>query len=177
MPSFAYIARTTAGTLEKGTIDATNAEDAREKLRKRQLMVEELQEESSPAASIGYVGSMPWTTTDDDTAAVAEPDARKLDNADYIPLTDTLRLFAGWLLAWYGLVYLLGSYRLSGRMSSEIPFIQGLFESPVVLRFAFATFLFLLLTNIHRWAGKGVGKGIVLGIIGVALFAAFHFFA
>jgi hypothetical protein len=172
MPTFNYIARTSAGTLEKGSIEATHAEDAREKLRKRQLMVEELQQDITGAQAVGYAGGMPWTTTDEDTPAAAAP-AAMIDD-DYIPLIDTLRLFAGWLLAWYGVVFLLGAYKMNEKISMDLPFIQGLFESPLVLRFAYATFLFLLLTSVHIWSGKGVLKGIGLTIAGVALFAVFH---
>jgi hypothetical protein len=60
------------------------------------------------------------------------------------------------------------------KITDDIPFVQGLFESPLVLRFAFGTFLFLLLTSVHRWAGRGIMKAIGLAIVGIALFAVFH---
>lgn len=190
MPSFSYIARTSEGTLEKGTIAASNTEAAREKLRKKQLMVEELQEENSPSARpgarsdgpmpIGFAGSMPWTTTEDDLSTVPPP-AQTIrttaEDMEYLPLVDTLRLFAGWLLAWYGIVYLLGWYQISGKISSDIPFLQALFASSLVLRFAFGTFLFLLLTSVHAWAGKGAGKAIGLGVLGIVIFFVFHLYA
>lgn len=176
MPSFNYIARTSDGTLEKGEISAASTESAREKLRKKQLIVEELQEQGEHSQTISFAGAMPWTTTDDDIPVAASPAATASDTGDlpYIPLTDTLRLFAGWLLAWYAVVYILGSFRLNGRLPFEVPFLQALFESPLVLRFAFGTFLFLMLTTIHRWAGRGVGKGLVLAIIGLITFGLFH---
>jgi hypothetical protein len=175
MPTYDYIARTNDGTLEKGTVEAKTPERARENLRKRNLMVEELKEQEGE--TIGFAGAMPWTTTDDDIPDAAPAKAAAIestDAAEYIPLADTLRLFAGWLLAWYALVYLLGSYRLNGKIPFEVPFLQGLFESPLVLRFAFGTFLFLMLTNIHAWMGKGTGKGIVLTVIWIVLVALFH---
>lgn len=178
MSSFSYIARTTDGTMEKGTIEAETIDDAREKLRKRQLMAEELQREGSTAAAIGFSGAMPWTNTDEEPAmasTMAEPEMAV--SGDYIPLIDTLRLFAGWLLAWYGVVFGIGSYTVSGKLPFEIPFIEGLFYSTLILRFAFATFLFLLLTSIHHWMGRGTGKGIALGVIGIVLFGAFHWLA
>lgn len=176
MPSFSYIARTADGTLEKGEISAASPEAAREKLRKMHLMVEELQERESHARTIGFAGAMPWTTTDDDlpaAAPVAEA-AHDAVDASYVPLSDTLRLFAGWLLAWYALVYLLGSFRLNGQLPFDVPFLQGLFESPLVLRFSFATFLFLSLGSLHRWLGRGAGKGIALSLLGAVLFVLFH---
>jgi hypothetical protein len=176
MPTFSYIARTAEGTLDKGTIDAANHEAAREKLRKKQLLVEELKEahESKP---IGFAGAMPWTTTDD------APKGKKKDTVvpmtmdehdGYIPLIDTLRLFAGWLLAWYSVVYLLGSFRMNEKLPFELPFLQGLFESGIVLRFTFATFLFLMLTTIHRSLKGGIGKGLVLSLIGIIAFGLFY---
>ncbi len=183
MPSFSYIARTGEGTLEKGTITASSSESAREKLRKKQLMVEELQEDNSPSTtSIGFAGSMPWTTTEDDLSSVPPPSpvlqtAVTEDDTEYLPLVDTLRLFAGWLLAWYAVVYLLGGYQRNGKISASIPFLQALFESPLVLRFAFGTFLFLMLTSIYAWTGKSTGKAIALSVTGIITFLIFHFIA
>lgn len=177
MTVFTYIARTPAGTLERGSIEAGSAEDAREQLRKQQLMVEELQQQHKKAA-VGFAGvSMPWTTTEQDLPAETAAPSAVATSEDYIPLVDTLRLFAGWLLAWYGLVYLLGSYKLSGKLTVDIPFLQSLFESGLVLRFAFGTFLFLLLTTIHTWLGKGIGKGLLLAAAWIALMVCFHFLA
>lgn len=173
MPTFTYIARTQDGTLEKGEITASSPEAAREKLRKKQLMVEELKAQDAETA-IGFAGAMPWTTTDDDLPAPSPVADAPAADPSYIPLTDTLRLFAGWLLAWYAVVYLLGSFRMSGQLPFEVPFLQGLFESPLVLRFAFGTFLFLLLTTVHRWLGRGAGKGVALAVIGIVLFVLFH---
>lgn len=164
MPSFSYIARTNEGTLERGTINARSVDAAREQLRRKQMEVEELQEEDAPVAV--QFSNMPWTVSDKEKAS---PDV-----VEYIPLIDTLRLFAGWLLAWYAVVYLLGAYQLTGKISSELPFLQSLFESWLVLRFAFITFLFLLLTSIHRAWGRGTGKGLLLAAIGVVLYSIFH---
>ncbi len=177
MPTFAYIARTTDGTLERGTLEAASSEEAREQLRKRHLFVEQLQHEDGPPQTVGFSGApLPWTVTDTPAASATSAAAPAADETEhpYVPLTDTLRLFAGWLLAWYGLVYLLGSLQRSGRLPADIPFLEGLFTSPIVLRFTFGTFLFLLLTSIHRWMDGGVLKGLGLGVVFVGLLAAFH---
>ncbi len=173
MPIFSYIARTGDGTLEKGDITAQNPEQAREKLRKKGLMVDELKAQQSDE-KITFAGGMPWTSTDEPASRVSKPTTKNVAAGNYIPLVDTLRLFAGWLLAWYALVYLLGSYSMSGKLPFEVPFLQGLFESPLVLRFSFGTFLFLALSSIHAWMGKGTGKGIVLGIVWVVFVVLFH---
>lgn len=174
MPTFTYIARTSDGTLEKGEVNAQSPEQAREKLRKKSLMVDELKEADSEE-KITFAGGMPWTSTDDPASPVREkPRMQETSAGTYIPLVDTLRLFAGWLLAWYALVYLLGSYSMSGKIPFEVPFLQGLFESPLVLRFSFGTFLFLALSSLHAWLGKGTGKGIMLAVLWIIGMTLFH---
>lgn len=172
MPSFSYIARTSEGTLERGTINAHSVDAAREQLRRKQMEVEELQEEDAPVTV--QFANMPWTVSDEKPAKTPKSAPATSDAIEYIPLVDTLRLFAGWLLAWYAVVFLLGAYQLTGKLSSELPFLQSLFESWLVLRFACITFLFLLLTSIHRAWGRGIGKGLALAVIGVVLFVVFH---
>lgn len=171
MSQYAYIARTAQGTLEKGVIDAKDPENAREQLRKKQLFAEELKLNESDTPAVSFSGSaMPWTTTDEETQRGTN---KHKDVVEYIPLTDTLRLFAGWLLAWYALVFLLGAFQLSGSISYDVPFLQGLFESPLVLNFAFGTFLFLLVTTIHRWAHKRTDVGIAAAIVWIVITSGF----
>lgn len=171
MPSFAYVARTSEGTLEQGSIEALSVEKARAELHKRGLTIEELDGDDTAAFSEAPL----WTSTD--TAPVRSSKATaqtSIADMSYIPLTQTLRLFAGWLMAWYGIIYLAGRYRADGRLPWDIPAIQGLSESPLVLRFAFAVFLFLLLSDIQKWTGKGSLKAIMLGIVGAFVFIVFH---
>ncbi len=176
MPSFSYIARTTEGTLERGNVTAATAEEAREQLRKKHLFVEELQREEGAPTIVGFAGApLPWTVTDADAKqSDVSPALTQELTPRYVPLLDTLRLFAGWLLAWYGLIYLLGSLQRNDKLPSDIPFLEGLFTSSVVLRFTFGTFLFLLLTSIHRVLGGGVIKGFLLSTLFVALMVLFH---
>jgi hypothetical protein len=175
MPSFSYIARTEDGTLAQGTIDAASATEAKTELQRKQLSVEELREGNRTSPLSFTPSSMPWQTTEEDVPASdngAHATDRMVD-MEYIPLLDTLRLFAGWLLAWYALVFLLGSFQQAGRISSDIPFLQALFSSSLVLRFAFATYLFLLLSSVHRRLQGGVLNGIFLTMIGIAGVALF----
>jgi hypothetical protein len=175
MMSFSYIARTADGTLERGNIDAPTMEKARETLRKKHLDVEEMRAADAATPSISFTQSMPWTVTDEPDGSKKTPKkAVKAAPVGYIPLVDTLRLFAGWLLAWYGVIYVLGSLQLSGKISTEWPFVQGLFESALVLRFTFATFMFLMLSTIHRAIKGAVGSGIALSVVGVVLVMLFH---
>jgi hypothetical protein len=165
MPQFSYVAHTMDGTLRRGSIEAQDTETAREQLRKQQLLVEELHQSTMAEAA---APAMPVDSP------LLQPEKSKPEAlGSYVPLLDTLRLYAGWLLAWYGLVYLLGSYQYTKHLPFEVPFIEGLFLSPLVLEFAFATFLFLLLSTLHRWTGGGVWKGLIVAAAGILLFTMF----
>jgi hypothetical protein len=175
MPLFSYIARDERGRIDRGTMEAISEEGLRESLRKKNLTVEEvlaLKEEVIPV--VDFSPAMPWTTTDDIKEERKTEKEMIQEEKAYIPLVETLRLFAGWLLAWYGAVYVLGGFQLEHKLPVEVPFLEALFTSPLVLRFTFGTFLFLLMTSIHRWMGRGVGKAITLTLTGVLMFVLFH---
>lgn len=145
-------------------VDALSLEDARGILLQKNLIVEEIQPEQGPPLT--FSKPLPWATVEEEPATA--------DETPYIPLSETLRLFAGWLLSWYALIYLLGYYQRSSRLPWEIPFIEGLFVSSLVLRFAFGTFLFLLLGSLHRWMNGGIVKGVLLVIVWIAGMLLFH---
>ncbi len=166
MPSFPYVARTSEGTLERGTIDADNVQQARERLHRRGLTVEEL----AGDATVSFSETPAWTVTGSSVKTAKEVNQK----AEYIPLLQTLRLFAGWLMAWYGIIFIAGTYRADGRIPYDIPAIEGLASSPLVLRFAFGTFLFLALTDLHKKAGSKAIVGVLLTIVGVGLMWVFH---
>lgn len=199
MAHFSFIARRPDGSVQRGSVDAPTAEAAREKLRKQGLIVEEMQErppspprQQSPspvpiaAAAAPRPAPPPPRPAPPPVApptAVAAPVAdfvplvKPKDNGEesgYVPLGDTLRLFAGWLLAWYGVVYLVGDYQRSGKLPFELPFVESMFTSPLILRFAFGTFLFLFFSTLHRWMGGGILKGCTLFLLWVITVAFFH---
>ncbi|UPA22116.1 hypothetical protein K8942_03570 [Candidatus Peribacteria bacterium] len=177
MPLFSYIARDERGRIDRGTMDAASMDSVRESLKAKGLSVEEILETRIPVAQarpVGFTPSMPWTTIEDKKEEKKTEKAMETEERAYIPLIETLRLFAGWLLAWYGAVYLLGNLTLQEKLPVYIPYLNALFTSSLVLRFTFGTFLFLLLTSLYSAMGRGVGKGIVLTIMGVAMFVLFH---
>ncbi len=90
---------------------------------------------------------------------------------NYLPLHETLRLYAGWLLAWYAVVYALGSYQHMRPLPFRFPLAEALFLSPLVLSFTLAAFLYLLLGSVHRAIGGGKVKGLFLLLLGVGVFA------
>ncbi len=177
MPQFNYIARDNRGRIDRGQVTADSAEDVRSMLEKRELKVDQIVTADAPppkAPPLTFTPAMPWTTVDDGKEEKKAEKAMQAETTAYVPFVETLRLFAGWLLAWYGMVYLLGDLTVQQKMPVYIPYLNALFESDLVLRFTFGTFLFLLLTTIHKAIGGGVGKGIAVTIVGVAVFVLFH---
>ncbi len=157
MPVFSYVSRDAAGKRIAGTIEAGDAQAAQAALRSQDLQVEELRE----------------------TERFAEPDPEAEwgnDTGDglYVPLSDTLRLYAGWLLALYFVVYAVGSYQWLGSAPFSLGFIDELFLSPLILAFSVAAFLYLSLHSLFRRTKGGLLRGIGFSIAGVLLFLIFR---
>lgn len=102
------------------------------------------------------------------------PDHHPKETATYFPLLDTLRLYAGWLLSWYFLIFAFGSYAYLRDLPVEIPLVSGLFQSPIIISFAFGAFLFLLLTELHKLFGKGKFMGLLLSVAWIGIFVLFR---
>lgn len=193
MPLFSYTATTAGGERTRGVVDAMSLQAARSALQETGLFVEEIHE----ALPSEQESVKPW-----ETQAVQEPmplsSVEGLGNRDsglvgntilpgeqstapssqisvpqYYPFLDTLRLYAGWLLAWYVLVVALGAYQETKALPFQIPLVEGLWQSAIIIRAAFGVFLFLLFTSLHRFFGsrKWVGGG--LGLAGAFLFYVF----
>ncbi len=184
MATFTYIAKRSDGSETRGTINAASVDAAREELRKRGFMIEDIREQTpspqkpKPAFAPPVTGKpmpppsvkpapLPWSAGHGGSAP-KQPEAV----AEYAPLHETLRIFAGWLLAWYGLIYALGFLEQTQRLP-ELPFVRELFASRLVLQFTFGTFLLLALSNLHRWLGGRLGLGFALSIAWVGLVAGF----
>lgn len=103
------------------------------------------------------------------TSTVRAPE--KVDTvAVYHPIISTLRLYAGWLLAWYGLFVALGYYAHVRLLSWDLPFVEAFYLSPLIFSFTVAIFLFLLLGAIHRAQHGHWVSRIVLGLLGIGAF-------
>ncbi len=91
-------------------------------------------------------------------------------NKLYAPLSETLQLYAGWLLAWYLLVYALGAYQATRALPFRIPFVEALLPpySSITLAFAVASFFLLLFHGVYTATGKKRLTGVLLAIIGIA---------
>jgi hypothetical protein len=96
------------------------------------------------------------------------------DTRQYYPFLDTLRLYAGWLLAWYALVYALGAYTTTRSLPFEIPYLMGIYASPLVLSFTLASFLFLAMTSLYKKLGTGTLSALFCTIVGVLAFVFYR---
>lgn len=166
MPRFLYTATNAEGWPVQGSLDAANEDAAIAALREMELGVASLrQEQAAPS----------WKDMQQEQASLVQASQWHADKtaAGYVPLVETLRLYAGWLLAWYFLVLVIGSYQAAQRLPWKVPFVEGLFQSSSILNFSCAVFLFLLLSTVHAWMGKGTVKGIILIIVGFCLFVLF----
>ncbi|ALM09778.1 MAG TPA: hypothetical protein DEB30_04735 [Candidatus Peribacter riflensis] len=183
MPQFTYTAIQSDGQRVTGNIEAFSLQAAREALRQMHLIPEELHEEtaagSPPAAPPPerpveeLLSPMPAVSPAQETAAPTAQ-ARAAEERTYFPLLDTLRLYAGWLLAWYCIVYALGSYQHSRPLPFRVPYVEGLFLSPLVLSFTFAAYLFLLFSGLWQLLGKKWMSGVLLLAIGIAVFVVYR---
>lgn len=185
MPAFLYRAVNEDGDELTGSIESAGKDEALQALKDLHLTVKELTEavRSAPVApiSLSTAPKKPGEVFLETVATEnippppppAEPEKKKkasLNVKQYLPLIDTLRLYAGNLFAWYAIVMALGYYVHVRALPFSIPFVGGLFISSIVFSFLVATFLFLMLTSILRALKGGVLMGSVLAVLGIGLF-------
>ncbi len=119
----------------------------------------------APRTSLGF------TNIPEVTKKAAEPSPiNKTTSRDYHPLSGTLRLYAGWLLAWYGLFVAVGYFSFERSLPWNIPFVQAFYLSPLIFSFIVAIFIFLTLSAIHKIMKGGLIAGIAFTLVGIGLF-------
>lgn len=118
-----------------------------------------------------------WTTVDEmmnvPQAAPTPPTKMKKERS-YFPILDTVRLYAGWLMAWYLAIYALGYYQQTRELPFALSYIENLYRSPMVFSFTLAAFLFLFFTSIHRLLKGGRFLGIVLTLLATGVFLLYR---
>src|SRR3989344_3981896 len=158
MTEYRYRATDPFGKQQEGTVKSQSLEAAREAVSAMGLEPLEIYEASGPA-----LPDPPTFALYSDLQKVHEKKVEPAREARvYFPLLDTLRLYAGWLLAWYCLVYAVGSYQFMRELPVRIPYADSLFLSPLVLSFTFAAYLFLLLSGWYVSAGRKKPVAMVL---------------
>jgi len=198
MPQFTYSAIQSDGQRVSGTIESFSLQAAHDALKQMHLIPEEIHESTVSEQPLtpeqaekllsftqpAFTNEMPEETPvsseiTTESPEVPSPKSQVLSPnpqspSSYFPLLDTLRLYAGWLLAWYCLVYALGHYQHTRPLPFRIPFVEGLFLSPLVLSFTLGAYLFLLLSGIWKATGRGIFKGLIATGIGVAGFVLYR---
>lgn len=172
MPLFSYRATDSTGSTQQGSIDAVDSDAAREALHQKGWTPVDVTLVSSEPFS--FVTPQKNDVVTPQPSQTAQPFSDEPSAKIYLPIAATLRLYAGWLLAYYALVYAVGWYAHSRPLPFEIPYVQALLISPLVLSFTFAAFLFLVGHSLYRMAGKGLWKGIFLSVIGVGVFVVYR---
>jgi hypothetical protein len=168
MPRFAYTARTSAGEIVSDEIEASHAQEARQLIRVMGCELQELKE--VPVKRKDPV----WVVSGDD-AAVAENSRKKSSEvvSSYAPLVDTFRLYCGWLLAWYFFIYALGGYQLLRALPLRFSLFVDLLSSSLIAQCAFAVFLFLLFSDLHRLMRLRLAGALTLAGMGFLLLAVY----
>lgn len=91
----------------------------------------------------------------------------------YLPLLDTIRLYAAWFLAWYLLLFHLGMYQTTRSLPFSLPLVEEIYASLFVATVALAAFLMLLLSTIHRKIKGGTLTGLLFTLLGASLVILF----
>jgi hypothetical protein len=171
MTQFRYTALDASGESTTGTVDAMSLQAARELIAAKGLEPMEIYEESKSEES---AWEDPVSSPVDEVPEVQAKSTATSGEATYVPLLETLRLYAGWLLAWYCLVYAIGSYQFTRELPMRVPYAESLFLSPLVLSFTFAAYIFLIFSGIYKYAGRRKTFGFVLLGAGIVVFLLYR---
>ena len=83
----------------------------------------------------------------------------------YAPLFETLRLYAGWVLFWAGVLLVMMAYGEIRQLPFKVPYIQDIAQIRSIVVVACASFLFLLLSRLHGLLKSGFALGIGLTVV------------
>jgi len=169
MAIYTYQATDASGNTVEGVVESHSLQSARDEVVAMGLEPVEIYE---AATSAPKTSDAPWVDPMQSLQEEPDPVSNKPDveSVAYFPLLDTLRLYAGWLLAWYGMVYVVGAYQFMKDVPFHIPYAESLFLSPLVLSFTFAAYLFLLISGVFKLTGRSKKVGIVLAVAGIGIF-------
>lgn len=141
------------------------------------LEITEHGKQSEPVDWSEVDSSTMHTVLDTKTPLPAQsPHLQTEEPKEYFPISDTLKLYAGWLFAWYFIVYALGAYQMSRDVPFNIPYVEAWLPpySPLILTFALASFLYLLFAQLHKTFGGGRIKGFAFALAWVSCFVLYR---
>ena len=96
---------------------------------------------------------------------VSDPAPTQKKKNMYAPLFETLRLYAGWVLFWAGVLLVIMAYGEVRHLPYRVPYIQDIAQIRSIVVVACSAFLFLLASRIHSLFKGGIALGIGLGIV------------
>lgn len=91
----------------------------------------------------------------------------------YSPMVQTLRIYAGWFLVWYGVFLVLYTYATLRSLTFLPDIVREMASSFSLFLGALACFLFLLLQDLHRVTGRKAIFGFLLGFVGGMAFVVY----
>lgn len=150
----------------------------------------EVLEPVKPATANIYKDVQPihenWTTFKEEEAYERKDDLpvlpadslhyEKQQQKIYYPFSETIRLYAGWLLAWYGLVYALAHFEQTRQPLPAIPYVAGLLYSPAIRSITVACFIYLLFQGIMNKYFTSTSIKFLFSLVGIALLTAYIFY-
>ncbi len=190
--TYSFEATDERGAVRRGSIQATDQQQALSRLENDQkLHVASVRsigsEHANPLPSLALQRDVPWTTVEPSTAVPEPPkQPRPLASVSFrLPVQGlagqpphqlasasgqrgiargigVVRLYAGWLLGWYGLFIGLGYYVHERALPLSIPAVEGFYVSSFIFSCTLFLFLLLLLTSIHRTARGGALLAVAL---------------
>ena len=202
MTLFYYSARNSDGHMVQGTIEAVSLQAAREALSQQNLKPEQLLEskpesksddspnvshaidlqESESEQEINLQWKVPTEVPEDEEDEPKKPIANLQEDLKkatekksmYVPIVETLRLYAGWLLTGYFIAFSLGYYQLLKDLPFDIPYVLAFFYSPLILSFTLAAFLFLLATELQKFVKQSVIGKSALFLLMIGVFVVYR---
>jgi uncharacterized protein YhhL (DUF1145 family) len=166
---FAYEGKDSTGKIHRGTMQALTKKEAFEHLKSMQNL---------EVSMLSPLGKTPlFEDPDLRNWQQIRPSTEEAPNTDhatntadsthgYLSLFTTLRLYAGWLLAWYGFFVSIGYYSHVRLLPFTIPFSEAFFVSPLIFTFIVSAFLFLLFGTIAEKVHSRIFR-IGMGVFGI----------
>ena len=197
--TFAFEGKDTTGNTRRGTVQAVHKRAAFESLRRdqqlslnmlalmgtlptyndRELMDWQKKEEelrnppvTTQNTTIAAPKKIGFTTVPEKTVPQSSLQPTQDVQSSYHTLGKTVTLYAGWLLAWYGLFVSLGYYASTRALPWDIPFVHAFYVSPLIFSFTVAIYLLLLTCALHKMLRGGWISGILLTCLSCIVFVS-----
>lgn len=126
---------------------------------------------AQPPKKLGFTSTLP----NQQQVQINTPRPVEHQEKSYAPILLTVRLYAGWLLAWYAVFVSFGYYSHYRSLPISIPFVEAFYTSSTMFGVIVATFLFLLLSTLLGKDSSSKGKSFLFIGIGILLYVGIYF--